>query len=151
MKFKILIVLAIVMLIAVSCQDDDFDREFDPSHPVSGEWYVQEYYGDGSAFGPYHVQTFNTSFSKDSLWVNNIYGSGIKVKALLNADKTFGITQGKDIHEDISEDVASVSISNGKILSADSIYFDVVLYDEDGEIVDQFYTAGHRWTGLEGE
>ena len=49
------------------------------------------------------------------------------------------------------ETVATVSISNGKILSADSIYFDVVLYDEDGEIVDQFYTAGHRWTGLEGE
>ena len=50
-----------------------------------------------------------------------------------------------------TEEVATVSISNGKILSADSIYFDVVLYDEDGEIVDQFYTAGHRWTGLEGE
>ncbi len=147
MKFKILIALAIGLLTAVSCQDDDFDREFDPSHPVSGEWYVQEYYGDGSAFGPYHVKTFNTSFSKDSLWVDNIYGSAIKVKTLLNADKTFGITQGKDI----GETVATVSISNGKILSADSIYFDVVLYDEDGEIVDQFYTAGHRWTGLEGE
>ena len=147
MKFKILIALAIVFLAAVSCQDDDFDREFDPSYPVSGEWYVQEYYADGSAFGPYHVQTFNTSFSKDSLWVNNIYDSGIKVKALLNADKTFGVTQEKDI----GEAVATVSISNGKILSADSIYFDVVLYDENGEIVDQFYTAGHRWTGLEGE
>lgn len=147
MKFKILNALAIVFLTSVSCQDDDFDRAFDPSHPASGEWYVHEYYGDGSDFGPYHVQTFNTSFSKDSLWVNNIYGSGIKVKALLNADKTFGVTQGKDI----AEAVATVSISNGKILSADSIYFDVVLYDEDGEIVDQFYTAGHRWTGLEGE
>lgn len=147
MKFKLLIALAIFLLTAVSCQDDDFDREFDSSYPVSGEWYVQEYYGDGSAFGPYHVKTFNTSFSKDSLWVDNIYGSAIKVKTLLNADKTFGITQGKDI----GETVATVSISNGKILSADSIYFDVVLYDEDGEIVDQFYTAGHRWTGLEGE
>ena len=147
MKFRILIALAFFLLTAVSCQDDDFDREFDPSYPVSGEWYVHEYYDDGSDFGPYHVQTFNTSFSKDSLWVNNIYDSGIKVKALLNADKTFGVTQEKDI----GEAVATVSISNGKILSADSIYFDVVLYDEDGEIVDQFYTAGHRWNGLEGE
>jgi len=84
------------------------------------------------------------------LWVNNIYDSGIKVKGLLNADETFGVTQGKDIHEDTSEEVATVSISNGKILSADSIYFDVVLYDSDGEIIDQFYTSGHRWTGLEG-
>jgi hypothetical protein len=147
MKSKILLALSVGLLTAVSCQDDDFDREFDSSYPVSGEWYVQEYYGDGSAYGPYHVQTFNTSFSKDSLWVNNIYDSGIKVKALLNADKTFGVTQGQDF----SEEVATVSISNGKMLSADSIYFDVVLYDEDGEIVDQFYTAGHRWTGLEGE
>ena len=147
MKFKILIALAIVLVPAVSCQEDDFDREFDSTHPVSGEWYVQEYYNDGTAYGPYHVQIFNTSFSKDSLWVNNIYDSGIKVKALLNADKTFGVTQEKDI----GEAVATVSISNGKILSADSIYFDVVLYDENGEIVDQFYTAGHRWTGLEGE
>ena len=46
MKFKILIALAI-LLTAVSCQDDDFDREFDSSHPVSGEWYVKEYYGEG--------------------------------------------------------------------------------------------------------
>src|SRR6187455_1795203 len=114
MKSKILIALAIVFLSAVSCQDDDFDQEFDPSHPVSGEWYVQEYYGDGSAFGPYHVKTFNTSFSKDSLWVDNIYGSAIKVKTLLNADKTFGITRGKDV----GETVVTVSISNGKILSA---------------------------------
>ena len=147
MKFIIIIALAIALLTAVSCEDDDFDREFDSTHPVSGEWYVQEYYDDGSAFGPYHVKTFNTSFSKDSLWVDNIYGAGIKVKALLNADDTFGVTQAKDI----TEEVATVSISNGKILSVDSIYFDVVLYDEDGEIVDQFYTAGHRWTGLEGE
>ena len=147
MKSKILIALVIVLLAAVSCQDDDFDREFDSTHPVSGEWYVKEYYDGGEPYGPYHLQIFNTSFSKDSLWVNNIYDSGVKVKTLLNADETFGITQGKDI----GETVATVSISNGKILSADSIYFDVVLYDEDGEIVDQFYTAGHRWTGLEGE
>ena len=147
MKFKILIGLAIGLLTAVSCQDDDFDREFDPTHPVSGEWYVTEYYDGAEPYGPYHLQIFNTAFSRDSLWVSNIYDSGIKVKTLLNADRTFGITQGTDI----SEEVTTVSISNGKILSADSIYFDVVLYDEDGEIVDQFYTAGHRWTGLEGE
>src|SRR6187431_2740822 len=95
MKFKILIALAIVLVPAVSCQEDDFDREFDSTHPVSGEWYVQEYYNDGTAYGPYHVQIFNTSFSKDSLWVNNIYDSGVKVKALLNADDTFGVTQGR--------------------------------------------------------
>ena len=147
MKFKILIALAIFLLTAVSCQDDDFDQGFDSSYPVSGEWYVHEYYGDGSDYGPYHLQIYNTSFSKDSLWVNNIYDSGIKVKALFNSDKTFGVTQGKDV----SETVATVSVSNGRILSADSVYLDVILYDEDGEIVDQFYAAGHRWTGLEND
>jgi len=147
MKFKLLLTLTIGLLTAVSCQDDDFDREFDSAHPVSGEWYVQEYYDGGSTYGPYHLQTFNTSFNKDSLWVSNIYDSRIKVKSLINADKTFGVIQGADI----TEEVATVSISNGQILSTDSIYFDVILYDADGEIVDQFYTAGHRWTGLEGE
>ena len=62
-------------------------------------------------------------------------------------DETFEVTQGMDIREGL----ATVSISNGKIISIDSVYFDVVLYDGDGEIIDQFYTAGHRWTGLEGE
>jgi hypothetical protein len=147
MKQKILFTISICLIVVISCQDDDFDVEFDSAHPISGEWYVKEYYDGGDPYGPYHLQIFNTSFSKDSLWVSNIYDSGIKVKAVLNADKTFGITQGADI----AEAVATVSISNGKVISRDSVYFDVILYDEGGEVVDEFYTAGHRWTGLEGQ
>lgn len=145
-KYSVYAVLALLAFSFAGC-DDDPEQEFESTYPVAGEWYVHEYYGNGSNYGPYHLQIFNTANSKDSVWISNIYDNHIKVKAIVNADKTFGITDGPDI----AEEVAKVTISGGKIIDTDSVYFDVILYDEDNEIVDQFYTAGRRFTGLEGQ
>ena len=115
--------------------------------PVAGEWYVNEYYSDGSSAGPYNVQIYNTSFDPDSVWISNIYGDGVLIKSLVTPDKTFNITDSPDY----SGGYEKATISNSKIIDTDSIYFDVVLYDTEGAVEAEFYTAGHRWTGLEGE
>ena len=145
MKTKYYIIIMIVVI--VGCKNDDFDREFNSTYPVAGEWYVSEYYDGGFVYGPYHLQIFNTSFSKDSIWISNIYDSGIKLRAKVNADKTFGVTKSADIEEHVS----AGTISGGKIIDTDSIYFEVILLDEDDEVIDEFFTAGRRWTGLEEE
>jgi len=147
MKYFNLLIAAFVIIFAGACEDEAADAGAASTYPISGEWYVHEYYGGGSPYGPYHLQIFNTAANNDSLWVSNIYDSGIKVRAIKNDGTTFSITEGADI----AEEVATVTISNGQIIDNDSIYFDVILYDGDGEVIDEFYTAGRRWTGLEDE
>jgi hypothetical protein len=121
--------------------------------PVSGDWYVHEYYSDGSAYGPYHLQIYNTSFSEDSIWINNIYdyppslGGPIMLKAKVTSDKKFDVTDAIDL----SGLFGRATLSNTQIINQDSIYFDVVLYNTDGDVEGEFSTAGHRWTGLEEE
>lgn len=144
MKIKYLIYFLCILFL-FSCDDNDIKQENAAAFPVSGEWYVHEYYGDGSDYGPYHLQVFNTSFSKDSVWISNIYDDGVMVKSLVNSDKTFDVTDAVDY----SGGYGKATISNTKIIETDSIYFDVVLYNTDNEIESEFYIAGHRWTGLE--
>lgn len=140
----------VMMIVFTNCKDDE-EVKYEATYPVSGEWYVNEYYeGDDTAYGPYHLQIFNTANSTDSVWISNVYGSGVVIKAIVNPDKTFSVTEAPDIHGGF----AYATILNGKIIDNDSIHFSVVLYDYDGDdpvLEAEFVTAGHRFTGLEGE
>lgn len=134
-----------------SCDDDKADQTFNATYPVSGEWIVNEYYGDDpTPYGPYHLQIFNTANSTDSVWMSNVYGDGVFIKAMVNPDKTF-VT---DESPDLSEGYAYATITEGRIVDTDSIHFNIALYtwDEDDNIVleAEFVTAGRRMTGLDG-
>jgi hypothetical protein len=133
-----------LIVILMSCQDQDPEVDEAKAFPVVGEWYVHEYYEDGSDYGPYHLQIFNTSFDEDSVWVSNIYDDGIVVKTRVTSSKTFDNAEG----EDAEGGYGKVAIANSKIVKSDSVYFEVTLYDGD-EVDDQFYIAGKRWTGHE--
>ena len=144
--------LGFALIIFSGCDNDDVDVKHDSTYPVSGEWVVNEFYeGDPTAYGPYHLQIFKTAASDDSVWISNIYGDDVKVRALVNPDNTFRTDEATDINEGY----AHASVLNGKIVDNDSIYFEVVLYalDDNGNPVleAEYVTAGRRWTGLEGQ
>lgn len=151
MKKLIFLIIAPLLLILGSCDDDKAEQTFNATYPVAGEWYVHEYYeGDDHAYGPYHLQIFNTANSTDSVWMSNVYGDGVVIKAIVNADKTFNVDEAQDM----SEGYAYATITEGHIINTDSIHFNVALYTWDGDDIvleAEFVTAGHRWTGLEGE
>lgn len=144
MKKTFVYILGLIFIISACDTLPDPEMETAKTFPVSGEWYVHEYYGDGSDYGPYHLEIFNTAFSKDSVWISNIYDDGVVVKSLVNGDKTFDITDGVDY----SGGYGKATLSNTKIINTDSIYFDVVLYDTDGEVESEFYIAGRRYSSL---
>jgi hypothetical protein len=145
---RIIIYISSLSLMLSACDTlPEPEMKVAKTFPVSGEWYVHEYYSDGSNYGPYHVQVYNTSFSQDSVWISNIYGDGVVIKSIVTPDKTFNITDAPDY----SEGYQKATISNSQIISSDSIYFDVVLYNTDGDVEAEFSTAGQRWTGLEEE
>lgn len=140
---KYLFFLAVV--IGFSACQEDLEIGDAGSKTLSGDWVVSEYSLDGEfIYGPYTLQLYNTSFDKDSIWIDNIYDSGIKVKSTKLSETTFGVTGANDVN---GEAPGKVDILEAKVIDNDSIVFRVVLYDADGEVYDDYLEAGHRYTG----
>ncbi len=119
-----------------SCEQEKIDPGVAPNSELAGTWSVIEYSLDMEPlYGPYHLYTYNTSADTDSIWVDNIYDSAIKVKAYALSETSFNLTSG------------DLDISEAQILQ-DSIIFRVTLYNGDGSIYDDYYEAGHRTTGV---
>lgn len=136
-------ILFLGLLIFEACEDD-IDPGVSSAFPLSGEWIVSEYYSGEWAYGPYIIPIYNTSFSKDSIIVDNIYDSGITVKAKIGADNTFAATSSPDINGNVD----AITIENGKLVGNDSIYFDVTIW-VGGEVYDSYAEAGVRKKGFE--
>ena len=134
----------------VSCdqQESVADESGLYAEEIMGTWVVSEYNGaDISEFwyGPYHLTIYNTSLDQNSIWIDNIYDSGYKVKAGTTSKTTFAVTDAIDVNEEWG---GTIEIREAKVVNKDSIVFKVILYDTDGEVADDYYEAGHRFTGF---
>lgn len=149
MKKTIFIFSIIISFGLLSCEKD-IDPGLAPNSKLAGHWTVNEYDLEmNEVYGPSHLYTYNTSFDADSIWIDNIYNSGIKLKAYVESETSFSRTGGRDINHSIAS-VASINISEAKIIG-DSIIFRVTLYRADMSIYDDYYEAGHRTTGWDGD
>lgn len=136
--------LGIFLISMMSCQKE-LEVGGTSAMLLSGDWVVTEYGLDGEAlYGPYTIQIYNTSFSTDSIWINNIYDNGVLVKAKMASPTTFQATNVVDV---AGKHVGTIEIKEAAIYNNDSIAFRVVLYNAAGEIDDDYYEAGHRYTG----
>lgn len=145
-----------------SCQEwidkDEVEIEYSAAWPITGEWYVSEYYDDGeggmiNAYGPYSMNLYNSSFSEDSIWIDNIYDSGIKIKVRKTGTNTFageGVSDVNGVLEEYFGDGVTYDVNGGQILDTDSIIMNVVIYLGDGSVFDDYYESGYRKTGFEG-
>lgn len=152
LKYLSFLFLALALTISfVSCEQVEpiADESGLDAEEIMGTWMVSEYNGaDISEFwyGPYKLTIYNTALDQDSIWVDNIYDSGYRVKAGLTSKSTFAVTNAVDINEEWE---GTIEISEAKVVNKDSIVFKVILYDEDGEVYDDYYEAGVRFTGWE--
>ncbi len=130
--------------------EKEIDPGLAPNSSLAGHWTVKEYDLDmNEIYGPSHLYTYNTSFGSDSIWIDNIYDSGIKLKASVLSSTSFSRTGGIDINN-VIEDVATINISEANVLN-DSIIFRVTMLMSDGSIFDDYYEAGHLTTGVDGD
>lgn len=141
---KLLYILSLIVLLGFMSCEEEIDPGMAPNTELHGTWSVSEYSLDLQThyYGPSHVYTYNTSFGEDSIWVDNIYDSGIKVKAGVVSSTSFSATGSVDV----SGGVATVDITEAQILG-DSIIFRVTLYLADGSVYDDYIEAGTRTTG----
>jgi hypothetical protein len=144
--FKYKALLTALFIVLFSCQKLDYTKEFNWAYPLSGEWSLQLEYGGTVYPGPYFIKVYNTSFGRDSVWIDdngNIWPFKAKAKADIQ-ELTFSTTKYISHPGTNSEDI--VTITNGKIINNDSIYFEAEFESDAGTIYKMY---GHRSTSYE--
>ncbi len=139
------LILAGMLIIGISCQKE-YEKEYNWAYPLSGDWTVNVKDGTDD-YGSYYIKTYNSSFGKDSIWVDD-NGNFWHFKAKAKADitnKTFETAEyisfpGDNRYEDL------VTIKNAKVIEKDSIYFEVEFGSDPGNI---YKFAGHRRVSYE--
>lgn len=131
-----------LILLGISCTKVDYTQQFSATHPISGDWTITVNLGT-TAYGPYFMKIYNTSYSKDSIWIddNGLFWP-LKAKSKVDmTNLTFATMKainipGKD----------SVTIANGKVIKNDSIYFEAEFTDDPGNV---YKFSGHRKVSYE--
>lgn len=153
------IISAVLLFCGIIACEKEFEEETLPNYEMSGQWYVQTYYGGTDpgnvVLGYQQIVTSNTAQAdgkelliddKEHIW---------PFKVIVNANsgaKSFSGT-GTNGYQG---DTTSVTISNGKIIKGggrslsgikvDSIYMEAEFSDDPGNT---YIFAGHYRTGFE--
>jgi hypothetical protein len=144
--FKIKFLLAGLLITMISCQKMEYTKEYNWSYPLSGEWALQLEYGATVDPGPYFIKVYNTSFGKDSIWIDdhgNIWPFKVKARADMTA-LSFSTTKFLSYPGTAYED--TVTITLGKVINNDSIYFEAEFASDAGTIYKMY---GHRADGYD--
>lgn len=138
LSIRNLLILALLIL-GWACQED-YEEKLSSTYPVSGDWTVRV--NDGASLtDPYFMKIYNTSFSTDSVWIED--GSYLGFKSKFKVDMNSLTFSGvRPVNE---MDTARVTLSNGKLVGNDSIYFEVTFYNDPTTYI----CAGHRKVSYE--
>ncbi len=138
-----LLVLAL-LFITISCQKSDFVKEYSSTYPISGDWTVKVVVGSDIIQGPFFMKIYNTSNSKDSVWIDdNLNFWQTKTKAKVDMKNlTFSATDAQNEYYD-----SKVTYANAKVIGKDSIYFEVKFSDDPDNLT--YIYSGHRKVSYE--
>lgn len=128
-----------LVLFFSACQKSEYVKEYSPTFPISGDWTVKVVVGSDLIKGPFFMKIYNTSLSKDSVWIDdNLNFWQTKTKAKVDMKSlTFSATNAQNEYYD-----SQVTYTNGKIIGNDSIYFEVKFSDDKDNLTYKY--SGHR-------
>ena len=177
------IVFLILLSLSFSCEkNNDYEIEYQNGYPsrMAGNWVVFEFPGGellDQIYAPYDLVTALDPNSTDSLVIDNLYNSRIRVKVQYT-DTVFSVYKGRQL-EVINNgryNVEKVSITGRiqrneylaqllyefalrsfkesvieyeHILNSDLIYLNAGLYDSYDDLIDTLLIMGYRHTGFE--
>lgn len=117
----------------------------EPSFSATGQWEITAYIDTVSVFGPFRVITFkDNSSNNDSITIQDSEMKfwNFSVKALLNEkDGTF---QTRQSNCEQCEEGIGIKIANGKIVTPDSISFEIQFEDDITPYCNTYILKGHR-------
>lgn len=151
MKKISFILLIAVAYIFVSCEKT-YTKEYSWAYPVAGDWMLKTYDNGVASSAPFEIKIYNSSFGKDSIWIDD-YGTGttaatagnfwtMKFKAAVNmTSKTFKTEGSKSV---VTGYNIGVKVLNGRVIGNDSIIFDIQFEDDTTPYGTTYTLAGHR-------
>ena len=147
--FKLLI-LSVVAVAFFSCEPT-YVKQYNWAYPVSGDWMLRAYVNGAVVAGPFEAKTYNSAFGQDSIWIDDYATTSsngnfwsFKVKAAVNmSSKTFQTVGSINA---IPKYGIKIVVSNGKLISNDSITMDIVYADDP---TTTYQLAGHREVSYE--
>lgn len=161
MKIKAIIIALATTCMLASCEKE-YETEFLPGNSVSGEWYVQTYFG-GTApsnvvLGYEKILTANTAAANgNEMWIDDLnHIWPFKVKANITGEYTFSVSSAENIQWPTFDTIMqTTTITNGRIFPdggrstsgvvVDSIYMEAQFSDDPGNT---YIFAGHYRTGF---
>ena len=149
------LILLVVVFVGISCEPTS-KKEYSWAYPVAGDWTVNVSVAGTKVKGPCEMKSYNSSFGKDSIWIDDIvsYTPGysfyaFQAKAAVNvAAKTFD-NGTKSVTNAFPDYAIGVNVKNGKIIGNDSIYFELQFEDDSTPYGVTYQVAGHRTTSYE--
>lgn len=156
---KTMACLCLILFLMTSCQTGDYDIEYQQGNPndLVGNWRAFEF--QGGAFDmeklsdEYDLVTALDPNSADSLVVDNLYNSGVRVKAWYQGS-VFSVSHGRQL-EVINRGqygIYAVSV-NGEFQRTDEdgdlLIMNVGFYDQYTALVDTVLIWAFRKTGFE--
>ncbi len=124
-SLKKILIVGLVFL-GAGCQKLEFTKEYNATYPISGDWTIT--INDGTySYGPYFMKIYNTSFGKDSVWIDdnlNFWQTKSKVKVNMTNLTFSGDATQNEYYNSL------ITYKNGKVIGKDSIYFEVSFNDE---------------------
>jgi hypothetical protein len=147
--FKLLIV-SFVAIAFFSCEPT-YVKEYSWAYPVAGDWTLTAYVAGAAVSNPFEFKTYNSSFGKDSVWIDDYAttssnGHFWSFKAKVAVDmttKTFSTVGSKN---SVAGYPIKIIVSNGKVIGTDSITMDVIYGDDP---TTTYQLKGHRTTSYE--
>jgi hypothetical protein len=179
---KILKLLFLLILgITLSCSDDKYEIEYASGYPdkMAGNWVVFQFYEgtlDGQIAGPYDLVTALDPNSANTLIIDNIYNTGVRIKAEIRGDTGFYAQKTEQLEkinqESIGVELVSIEgyINDNPVLVnfiyrlassayeniafsesdiSEIVFFRAGLYDENDSPYDTIMIMGYRKTGFE--
>jgi hypothetical protein len=151
-KIKFLI-LSLVAVALFSCEPT-YVKEYNWAYPVAGDWTLTAYVGANAVSSPFEFKTYNSSFGKDSIWLDdyattssngNFWSFKVKVGVDMKTN-TFGTDTIVGSTNAITKYNIKIKVKNGKIIGTDSLSMDVIFGDDP---TTTYRIAGHRLTSYE--
>ena len=143
--------MSLVAVAFFSCTPT-YTKTYSWAYPVAGDWKVKTYDASGAVTGgPYEIKSYNSSFGKDSIWIDDYATTSsngnfwsFKVKTAVNVGaKTFSTVGSVNA---IPSYGIKIVVSKGQIIGNDSITMNVVFGDDP---TTTYVLAGHREVSYE--
>ena len=147
--YNFLILCLVAVAFSFTSCEQEYEKQYSWAYPVAGDWMVKAYIDGTPITGPWEMKTYNSSFGKDSIWIDDYDGNfwEYQVKCAVNmTGRTFQTNGSTNATPDYP---IQIKILNGKVINNDSIYYEVQFEDDDPSFGTTYQIAGHREVSYE--